>query len=178
MTLIGAGGACIDTLSFFNAKNVMIFDDFKVGSVLGNPIIGTIDDLIRMKPNDDIFNCIGSVGDNQIRNKVYEKLTKAGLRVRPLIMSSFISRNVKVGDNSLLNIGSQIHHSTVIGESTVVSPGVIICGDCKIEENCFVGVSATVIQGITIGRNSVIAAGSLMLKNVPPDSKVYGIWKG
>jgi UDP-perosamine 4-acetyltransferase len=178
LTLIGAGGACIDALSFFNAKNVMIFDDTKTGSVLGNPIIGTVDDLIKMRPEDDIYNCIGSVGDNTVRNRIYEKLAKAGIKTSPLIMSAFIAKNVIVGDNSLLNIGSQVHHDCVIGESCVISPSVTICGNCKIGNNFFVGVSTTVIQGITIGENSVIGAGSLILKDVPPNSKVYGIWKG
>jgi len=88
--------------------------------MLGNPIIGMIDDLIRMQPEDDIYNCIGSVGDNTVRNRIYEKLTKAGIKTSPLIMSAFIAKNVIVGDNSLLNIGSQVHHDCVIGESCVI----------------------------------------------------------
>ena len=178
MILIGAGGCCVDAISFFNLKNTMIFDDFKQGNVLGNPIIGNINKLIQMRPTDDIVNCIGSVRDSTVRNQIYEKIEKANLRVRPLIMSAFIAKNVIVGDNSLLNIGSQVHHDCIIGESCVISPSVTICGDCKIGNNCFLGVSTTVIQGITIGENSVIAAGSLILKNVPPNTKVYGIWKG
>jgi NDP-sugar pyrophosphorylase family protein len=178
MVIIGAGGACIDTLSFFHAKNVMIFDDFKTGSVMGNVILGTTSDLIRMRPTDDIVNCIGSVGDSRVRNRMYEKIKKAGLRVRPLIMSSFIANNVIVGDNSLLNIGSQIHHDCIIGESCVISPSVTICGNVKLGNNCFVGVGTNIIQGVAIGENAVIGAGSLILKDVPPNKKVYGIWKG
>jgi UDP-perosamine 4-acetyltransferase len=131
-----------------------------------------------MQPTDDIVNCIGSVGGNRVRNRIYEKIKKAGLQVQPLIMSLFIAKNVIVGDNSLLNIGSQIHHDCIIGESCVISPSVTICGNVKLGNNCFVGVGTNIIQGLTIGENSVIGAGSLILKDIPPNKKVYGIWKG
>jgi len=178
MVLIGAGGACIDTLSFFNLKNTPIFDDYKVGSVMGNRIYGTVDDLIRMRPTDDIFNCIGSVGDNTVRNRIYEKLKAAGIKTKPLLLCSFLSQNVQIGQNCILNVGSQIHHDCIIGESCVISPSVTICGNVKLGNNCFVGVGTNIIQGVTIGENSVIGAGSLILKDIPPNKKVYGIWKG
>jgi UDP-perosamine 4-acetyltransferase len=178
MILIGAGGCAIDCISFFNLKNTMIFDDTKTGSVMGNVIIGTVSDLLRMRPTDDIVNCIGSVGDNAVRNRIYEKLTKASIKTKPLIMSSFIAKNVIVGQNCLLNVNSQVHHDCIIGESCVISPSVTICGNVKLGNSCFVGVGTNIIQGVTIGENSVIGAGSLILKDIPPNKKVYGIWKG
>jgi bifunctional N-acetylglucosamine-1-phosphate-uridyltransferase/glucosamine-1-phosphate-acetyltransferase GlmU-like protein len=174
MVLIGAGGACIDTLSFFNLKNTPIFDDYKVGSVMGNRIYGTVDDLIRMRPTDDIFNCIGSVGDNTVRNRIYEKLKAAGIKTKPLLLCSFLSGNVKIGSNVLAGVGSQLHHDVTIENNVVISPGVIICGDVTLKKNCFIGAGSVLIQGITVGRNSIAGAGSVVINDVPDNCTVVG----
>lgn len=174
MILVGAGGCAIDTITFFNAKNIVLFDDYKTGSIEHCPILGTIDDLIRLKPDDDIYNCIGSVGWNDTRNKIYEKLKAAGIKTKPLLLCSFLSKNVQVGNNSLLNIGSQIHHDVVIEDNVVIGPGVIVCGNVHICQNAFIGVGSTIIQGLKIGKNSIIGAGSVVLKNIGDNEMWYG----
>lgn len=168
----------IDALSFLNHEEIYFYDDNKTGLFEGYKILGTIDDLCRTQTDDTIYLAIGSVGDNRTRNQVYEKLTKAGIKTRPLLMHSFKSRNVAIGENVLVNVGVQLHHGCDIGDSCVISPGTILCGNVRLGKNVFVGASTTVIQGVTIGDNAVIGAGSLVLKDVPANTTVYGIWKG
>ena len=43
-----------------------------------------------------------------------------------------------------------------------------------IEENVWIGAGATILPGVTIGRDSVIAAGSVVADDVPPASLVTG----
>jgi acetyltransferase-like isoleucine patch superfamily enzyme len=43
-----------------------------------------------------------------------------------------------------------------------------------IERNVWIAAGATVIGGVTIGENSVVAAGSVVTKDVPPDTLVGG----
>ncbi|NML95688.1 acyltransferase [Novosphingobium sp. TW-4] len=43
-----------------------------------------------------------------------------------------------------------------------------------IEENCFIGARALVMPGVTIGRNSIVGAGAVVTKDVPPYSIVAG----
>ena len=45
---------------------------------------------------------------------------------------------------------------------------VIIC------DNVWIGMNATILKGVTIGENSVVAAGSVVTKNVPPNTVVAG----
>ena len=42
------------------------------------------------------------------------------------------------------------------------------------EKNASIGSSATVLCGVTIGENAVIGAGSVVTKDVPPDTIVAG----
>lgn len=44
-----------------------------------------------------------------------------------------------------------------------------------IEENCWICSSATVCGGVTIGKNSIVAAGAVVTRDVPPNSIVAGV---
>lgn len=44
----------------------------------------------------------------------------------------------------------------------------------KIEDDCWIGANAIIVAGVTIGRGSVVAAGSVVTKDVPPYSVVAG----
>lgn len=50
----------------------------------------------------------------------------------------------------------------------VVSPIVI-------ESNVWIGAGATILPGVTIGENSVVAAGAVVTKDVPPNTIVGGV---
>ena len=84
-----------------------------------------------------------------------------------------------------------IDHATggVIGETSKINKGVSIFqgvtlggkgfnrGDRhpKIEEGVSIFASSTILGNVTIGKNSVVAAGSLVLEDVEEDSTVAGI---
>jgi acetyltransferase-like isoleucine patch superfamily enzyme len=44
----------------------------------------------------------------------------------------------------------------------------------KIADNVWIGMNAVILKGVTIGENSVVAAGSVVTKSVPPDTVVAG----
>ena len=48
-------------------------------------------------------------------------------------------------------------------------------GRIKIHDNCFVGVNSIILPGVTIGPNSIVGAGSVVAKNVPPNTVVAGV---
>lgn len=68
------------------------------------------------------------------------------------------------------------------GMPAVVGPGVgighrAVIHGCEIEEDCLIGMGATVLSGATIGRGSVVAANALVTEGteVPPGSLVVGM---
>jgi len=48
-------------------------------------------------------------------------------------------------------------------------------GKVEIKDNCFIGDRATILPGVTIGPNVLVVAGSVVNKNIPPNSCVAGV---
>ena len=46
--------------------------------------------------------------------------------------------------------------------------------DGIIKKGAFIGMNSIILPGVTIGENSIIAAGSVITKDVPPNSLVMG----
>jgi acetyltransferase-like isoleucine patch superfamily enzyme len=44
-----------------------------------------------------------------------------------------------------------------------------------IKKNAWIGANATILPGVTIGENSVVAAGAVVSKNVPDNAVVGGV---
>ena len=51
-----------------------------------------------------------------------------------------------------------------------ICPGVTLTGGVKVGRGTMIGAGTTVIPGITIGAYSLIAAGSVVFVDVPPES--------
>ena len=79
--------------------------------------------------------------------------------------------------------GVVIGETTIIGDNVTLYQGVTLGGTGKesgkrhptIEDNVMVSVGAKVLGSFTVGRNSKIGAGSVVLSEVPPNSTVVGI---
>ncbi|NLM22274.1 MAG: bifunctional UDP-N-acetylglucosamine diphosphorylase/glucosamine-1-phosphate N-acetyltransferase GlmU [Peptococcaceae bacterium] len=98
-----------------------------------------------------------------------------------------LAKGVKVGDfveikNSNIGEGSKVPHLSYIGDSELgknvnIGAGTITCNyDGKqkhrtvVGDHAFVGSNTNFVAPVTIGRNSVIGAGSTITKNVPDNS--------
>jgi carbonic anhydrase/acetyltransferase-like protein (isoleucine patch superfamily) len=67
-------------------------------------------------------------------------------------------------------------HPVKVGENALLSHGAVLHG-CTVEEGVLIGISANILDGAVIGKESVIAAGALVPSGtvVPPRSKVMGV---
>ena len=112
--------------------------------------------------------------------------------------------NIVVGNNVILSGAIRIlatHAKVYIGDHTMIGSGTsIITGnhridvvgkymdeikekdklpendkDVIIEEDVWIGVNSIILMGVTVGRGSVISAGSVVTKDVPPYSIVGGV---
>ena len=54
-------------------------------------------------------------------------------------------------------------------------PDLQVFGKIEIKDNCNIGVNSIILPNVTIGENSMIGAGSIVTKDVPPNSIVAGV---
>jgi acetyltransferase-like isoleucine patch superfamily enzyme len=63
----------------------------------------------------------------------------------------------------------------VLGEFVELSPGVHISGNCTIGDYSVFGTNATMLPKLTIGKNVIIGAGSVVTKDLPDNCVAVGI---
>lgn len=101
---------------------------------------------------------------------------KTGIEIHP---------GAKIGKGLFIDHGTGvvIGETTIIGNNVTIYQGVTLGGTGKekgkrhptLEDNVMVSVGAKVLGSITIGENSKIGAGSVVLSDVPPNSTVVGV---
>lgn len=60
-----------------------------------------------------------------------------------------------------------------VGDYVTVGHGAVLHG-CHVEDECLVGMNATVLDDVKVGKGSLIGANSLVTKDIPPNSLVMG----
>lgn len=78
-----------------------------------------------------------------------------------------IEDNVMIGPK--VNLISEDHPIDPLERKTLTCRAVRIC------KNAWIGASATILPGVTVGENAVVAAGSLVNRDVLPNSVVAGV---
>ena len=102
--------------------------------------------------------------------------------------------NTTVGDNFFLNVNGKLMDSgkITIGNNVFIAPNVCIVTEehamdvkqrvegleythpVNIGDNVWICTGAIILPGVTIGDNSVIGAGSIVTKDIPPNSLAVG----
>jgi carbonic anhydrase/acetyltransferase-like protein (isoleucine patch superfamily) len=87
---------------------------------------------------------------------------------------------IRIGKRSNVQDGTIIHamkdtHPTAIGDDVTIGHGAVVHG-CTIEDRCLVGMRAILLNGVSVGTGSIVAAGTLLPEGtqVPPRSLVMG----
>ena len=198
LLLIGGGGHCHSVLD--SVLSMKIYDevgivDRRICSYLGVSVIGNDEDIpaLIQKGWSEAFVSVGSVGNTQVRRRLYYMLKEYNLKIAKIIdPSAIIGRNVQIdegvfigkrsvinagaiiGVNSIINTGAIIEHDCLVGDFSHICPGTVLCGHVQIGQNCHIGAGSVVKQLVKIGQNTLIGVGSVVVKNIPNNVKAYG----
>jgi len=88
---------------------------------------------------------------------------------------SQLSPGSEVKDRCVLYGNSFIGHESTLDEAVVVANNVSIQAFVHIERGVHVGSNSTILSGVRIGEFSLIGAGAVVTKDVPPNTIVAGI---
>ena len=152
---------------------------------LGLPLCDFEQVLDRFPPKAcKMFIALSYAKMNKIRAEKYFKAKKMGYELvsyvssrctwltdEPLGENCFILEDntiqpfVKIGNNVTLWSGNHIGHESVIEDHCFISSHVVVSGHVHIHRFCFIGVNSTLRNGITISRETLIGAGSVIMKD-------------
>ena len=114
-----------------------------------------------------------------------------------------IGDNTKIGDRTRIGSFCDIGKDVIIGKDCIIQAHVTISNQCRLGDNVFIGPNSsllndkfphsgcltpstiedniviggcvTILPNVTVRSNSVIAAGSVVTRNVPPGTVVKGV---
>jgi len=93
--------------------------------------------------------------------------------LRSDVNKTIIGKNTNIQDLSMIH--TDVHTQTIIGDNVTIGHKVMLHG-CKIEDNCLIGMSSTILDNAVIGKGSIVGANSLVTsgKVFPPNSLIMG----
>ena len=176
---------CYDGCQVFGAGDKIVFGDW---SQIG-PVIEANADKI-----DDY------VIENDCRNSAIPLLDMKNIRAR-IEPGAVIRDKVDIGDNAVIMMGAIINIGAVIGEGTMIDMGAVLGGRATVGRNCHIGAgtvlagvieppsaqpviieddvvigaNAVVLEGCRVGKGAVVAAGAVVVDDVPAGVVVAGV---
>lgn len=145
---------------------------------------------------DNIIDCII---ENDRRNSGVPLLDMKTINAR-IEPGAIIREKVEIGDGAVIMMGAVINIGAIVGKGTMIDMGAVLGGRaivgnfCHIgagavlagvvepasatpvivEDHVLVGANAVVIEGVHIGAGAVVAAGAIVIEDVPENAVVAG----
>ena len=102
----------------------------------------------------------------------------------------YVDMGVEIGDRCKIQNGVSVYNGVTIGDGVFVGPHAVFTNDLRpraqiwgeerlektrVGDGASIGANATIRCGITIGQWCMIAAGTVVTKDVPPHALVVGV---
>jgi len=165
-------------VSLIQPETIFLSEDTKFGrNVVLEPFV-VIGKKVSIGNNVKILS-FSHIENTKIRNNI---TVGPFARLRP---GTVLENYSKVGNfveikKSTIGKNSKVSHLSYIGDTSIgsnvnIGAGTITCNydgrkkyKTKIDNNSFVGSNTSIVAPVTIGKNSMIGAGSVITKNVKP----------
>lgn len=167
---------------------------FLIGDAAGFPVfpgnqfpeeiqsrMGTFEVIIAMSPMEKRKERIRQVKDLSLNpvtiihpSAVISKSAEIG-RGCLICPGVIIGPGAKIGDHTILNSAVTIDHDSLIQENVIMGAGVHLPGYVKVLSDTFIGVGSCSVNGVTIGHNCLIGAGSVVTRDIPDNVIAAGV---
>jgi sugar O-acyltransferase (sialic acid O-acetyltransferase NeuD family) len=199
--IIGGGNQAHYTIDIIEKEDkyniVGIIDSIHaVGSErFGYKILGRQEDILQIVKQYQVYGGLIAIGDNWTRYKVSNQIlslvpdfkfvnaihpsviigndVNIGIGVVAMAGVIFNPKSI-IGNFTFFATGAQVEHDCIISDYASISAGSVTGGYVKLGKFSALTLGVTVLDRLEIGENTVVGAGSLVLKNLPDNTLVYG----
>lgn len=152
LLIIGSGSFSpeVEEIAGLLGYNDIAFLDDNPATAYCSPVIGTTADIEALRSKYD--TAIVALGNNNTRMKYHEELKRCGYNIPTLIhptayvsptaviapgciirAKAVVSRDVKLGETTILNVGALIDHHVDIGYGCHILMGAVVRNKAKVE---------------------------------------------
>ena len=187
--IVGAGGLgkCVLHVARVTRSRVVALDD----KVTGKNIVGSLH-FLKDKKFLREHKFVVAIGSNSARHMIYDQIIKDGgeldrlvhpyCAVSPdqvglgtmILPGAIIGPEATVGQLCVIGNSVSIAHDCIIGHCANICDGTVLGGHVDVGEDVFIGLNATVLPKIRIGKGAVIGAGAVVVEDVADGAVVYG----
>ena len=83
--------------------------------------------------------------------------------------------DIKLGCHNIIDVNSTVGHDAVLKDYVTLYPSVNVSGSTIINEGVELGTGTQVIQGKTIGADTIIGAGAVVVRDIPANCTAVGV---
>jgi len=132
---------------------------------------------VRLSKFINLYGC--EVGDETKIGAFVEVQKNAYIGKRCKISShSFICEGVTIEDNVFIGHGvtfiNDSYPRSTTGDGSLQTEADWKVEKTRVKQGASIGSGSTILSNVTIGENVIVGAGSVVTKDVPPNSIVYG----
>lgn len=100
-----------------------------------------------------------------------------------IMMGAVINIGAIIGEKTMIDMNATVGARGTIGKNVHIGAGAVIAGVLEppsktpviIEDNVMIGANAVILEGVRVGESAVVAAGSVVIEDVPAGVVVAGI---
>jgi len=173
-------------------SRIVFIDDADLGESIDGIEIFSFENFCTEFKTNEAKICI-AIGEPVVRANLYKKAKTHAYQMASLVhpsvfiptstrigegsiifVGSFISCNVVIGENVLIQAHVNVGHDCIVDNDSVISGLVNIAGNCKIDHQTYIGLSACIKENTRIGANTIIGMGSVVVKDIPDNIVAFG----
>lgn len=92
-----------------------------------------------------------------------------------IMMGAILNIGAVVGENTMIDMGAVLGGRATVGKNCHIGAGAVLAGVIEpasatpviVEDDVLVGANAVILEGVRVGRGAVIAAGAVVVEDVP-----------
>jgi len=196
IVVIGAGGhakVCVELLRAMGEQVDYCVGGSESAECIGVPVLEGDENIPRLR-EQGYARAFVALGSNALRARLAAHVLALGYElVNAISPRAVISPSARVGrgvavmagavvnaqsqiaDLAIINTGALVDHDCRIGQAAHVAPQSALAGCVSIGNQSFLGIGCRVIPGVTIGSNTTIGAGGVVISDVADDVIAVGV---
>lgn len=91
-----------------------------------------------------------------------------------ILACASVCARTSLGLTTIVNTSASIDHECVIGKGVHIAPGAKLGGGIEVGDFSFVGIGATILPNVRIGKRTIIGAGSVVTGDIADNVVAYG----